>query len=443
MARDASLLLGEKKQEHTTRHEPKRKSASAQEQDLTARLTDQTQIVAGAPEPIVAQRTHTTIDAPSVREALAGKSLGVRIARRMVTGVFSAWYGLSTKFAHALGWQPRVDPYVSYGTERFSRIVCRTVYGAPGHGIRRRVGRGITNLLMIPAAKVPVRVRIDGVPVTTVCVGQMSQFDSVESLAESHISQINTDSQGYLDLVTTRNISAGTHTVTCKVNHRSSVSAPLFISPYGAPVGIISDVDDTIMVSQVPNIPRAAVNLLFVSPHNRSSVPGMSVFYNRIADLFPGAPFFYLSTSPWNVEGSIRQLIRSHGFPQGPILLRDIDPRPKTFIPSGVQHKLEFAQQLMSDFPQMKFILLGDDGQHDPTTYARLTKLYPGRILAIGIRQLTTDERTIQQAFTPNSAPDVDVPVFYGQSGVSLMTTMLPFLKASAEKEGTTKEKND
>lgn len=385
-------------------------------------------------QPIVAQRTHTTIDAPSIRESSARKPLSVRLARRAITDVFGAWYSLSTKCAHALGWQPRVDPYVGYGNERFSRIVCRTTYAAKGHGIRRHIGRGITNIFMIPAAKVPVRLRIDGVPVLTGRVGKMSQFDSLESLEESGLSSINTDTQGYLDLITTRDMSVGTHTVTYKVAHRSAVSAPLFISPDGAPVGIISDVDDTIMVSQVPALPQAAMKFLFANPRNRSSVPGMSVFYNKIADLFPDAPFFYLSTSPWNVEGSIRQLIRSHGFPQGPILLRDIDPRPKTFIPTGVQHKLEFAQQLMSDFPDMKFILLGDDGQHDPTTYARLTKLYPGRILAIGIRQLTTDERNLQQVLTPTSAPDVDVPVFYGQSGVSLMTTMLPFLKAAAQK---------
>ena len=112
---------------------------------------------------------------------------------------------------------------------------------------------------------------------------------------------------------------------------------------------------------------KAAYNLLFLNPKKKASVPGMSVLFTRIADLFPGAPFFYLSTSPWNVESSIRNFITDHGFPEGPLLLRDLDPRPKTFVPSGPQHKLEFAEQLMADFPDMKFILVGDDGQKDPT----------------------------------------------------------------------------
>ncbi|MFD0704300.1 App1 family protein [Alloscardovia venturai] len=385
-------------------------------------------------KPIVVQRTRTTIDAPSVREKPSQKSFFVRLIRQIITGAFGVWYALSTKLALALGFYPRVDPYVSYGTEKFTRIVCRTTLSWPGHGLRRRIYRGFRNMLMIPAAHVPVGLHIDGIPVQTAQVGQMSRFDSVDENAESDMAMIASDNQGYLDLITKRDMSAGVHTVSYSVKNRSSVSAPVFIAPDGAPVGIISDVDDTIMVSQVPELVKAATKLLFADPNTRNSVPGMSVFYNKIADLFPGAPFFYLSTSPWNVEGSIRELIHAHGFPQGPILLRDIDPRPKTFIPSGVQHKLEFAQQLMADFPHMRFILLGDDGQHDPTTYARLTKLYPGRIIAIGIRQLTRDEKRIQQMMSMPSAPDVDVPVYYGQSGVSLMATMLPLLEVEAER---------
>lgn len=48
----------------------------------------------------------------------------------------------------------------------------------------------------------------------------------------------------------------------------------------------------------------------------------MNLLFNRIADMFPDAPFFYLSTSPWNVESSIRHFITNHGFPEGPLLLR-------------------------------------------------------------------------------------------------------------------------
>ncbi|WP_418969149.1 App1 family protein [Alloscardovia omnicolens] len=402
----------------------------------------QTKAAGRGTHPILAQRARTTIDRPSVRERTEKKPPLVQLARHAVTGIFGAWYALSMPSARKAGWKPYVEPYVGYGTTKFSRIICRTVYGSPMKTFRRRLGRGIRNIFMVPAPRVPVRVSIDGIPVLTAQIGDLSKFDSVNSLAQSSVSAIKSDSHGYLDLLAPRDMTPGMHTITYAVGNRPAVSSPLFISPDGSPVGIISDVDDTIMVSQVPQMARAAMKFLFVNPRNRTTVPGMSVFYNKIADLFPDAPFFYLSTSPWNVEGTIRELIRTHGFPQGPILLRDIDPRPKTFIPTGVQHKLEFVQQLMSDFPNMKFILLGDDGQQDPITYARLTRLYPGRILAIGIRQLRHDEKDLQSMLTATSTPDVDVPVFYGQSGVSLMHTMLPMLEALAVSTSSQKRKH-
>ncbi len=136
------------------------------------------------------------------------------------------------------------------------------------------------------------------------------------------------------------------------------------------------------------------------------------------------------------METSIRHFITYQGYPEGPLLLRDLDPRPKSFIPSGVQHKLEFAEQLMADFPHMRFILIGDDGQKDPTTYATIAKRYPGRVLCIGIRQLTPRESPMMPHLagvtTTQPMPVTDVPVFTGTTGSNLMKTMLPYLRHNA-----------
>lgn len=74
--------------------------------------------------------------------------------------------------------------------------------------------------------------------------------------------------------------------------NRKPVSANPYTIPASAKVGIISDVDDTIMITQAPVPWKAAYNLLFLDPKKKASVPGMSVLFTRIADLFPGAPFF-------------------------------------------------------------------------------------------------------------------------------------------------------
>ena len=135
------------------------------------------------------------------------------------------------------------------------------------------------------------------------------------------------------------------------------------------------------------------------------------------------------------IEAGIRDFIRIHDFPRGPLLLRDFDPRPKSFIPSGVQHKLEFADQLMSDFPDMRFILIGDDGQSDPSTYAKIAEKYPGRVAAIGIRRVSKKELayfSFSRTFNSQNGKffaGTDIPVFAGTDGKSLMDAMLPYLE--------------
>ena len=385
--------------------------------------------------PIPARRVVTTFDAASKHEQIDVKPLPVRIFRRIVTGVFSLWAKISTTIVTNLNWRQQVEPYVGYGTSNFSRLICRTVY----EPLRRKPGalmRGWRGMLAVPAPKVKVKLSIDGVPVETVQVGTSEVYDRVDRFRERSIDYAVSDSAGYLDLVADRALEPGIHHVSYQVEGRHAVNSNLFTIAPGTRVGVISDVDDTIMITQAPTLWKAAYNLLLLNPQKRASVPGMAVLFNRIADIFPDAPFFYLSTSPWNVESSIRHFIENYGFPDGPLLLRDLDPRPKTFIPSGVQHKLEYAEQLMGDFPDMKFILIGDDGQKDPTTYATIAKRYPGRVLAIGIRQLSPRESSplgpVRGMTQSQPSPVTDVPVFTGTTGANLMKTMLPYLRQFA-----------
>lgn len=385
--------------------------------------------------PIPARKVVTTFDAASPRERIEVKPAHVRFLRRLITGGFGMWLKASTALVRKLDWFPTVEPYVGYGTEDYSRLICRTIY-APEHSQPGRAIRGIHGMLAVPAPRTQVAISIDGVPLETVQVGVSEQYDALDAQPDIDSEYAVSDSSGYLDLVAEvadHELSVGVHKVSYRVRGRKRVAQNLFTIPSGAKVGVISDVDDTIMITQAPVFWKAAWNLLFLNPNKKASVPGMSVLFTKIADLFPDAPFFYLSTSPWNVESSIRHFITNHGFPAGPLLLRDLDPRPKTFIPTGVQHKLEFAEQLMGDFPDMKFILIGDDGQKDPTTYATIAKRYPGRVLAIGIRQLSPREASpfssVAGVTSTQPVPVTDVPVFTGTTGTNLMNTMLPYLK--------------
>ena len=119
--------------------------------------------------------------------------------------------------------------------------------------------------------------------------------------------------------------------------------------------------------------------------------------------------------------------------------VRGFDTDPTKPLTGGIQTtgnypgKATTPEQLMADFPDMRFILIGDDGQKDPTTYATIARRYPGRVLAIGIRQLSPREATglssMMGMTSTQPMPVTDVPGFTGTTGSNIMKTMLPYLK--------------
>ena len=406
--------------------------------------------------PIQVRVTETLFDAPSSEERLDKKPPIVQFARKFATSSFGLWVRISGKIARHFGWFPSVEPYIGYGTDRYARLICRTVL-APKNGHHSALKRGIYAMLVVPAIRVKVALSIDNVAVEWAQVGDSSVYDKPDSAYNSSAEYCVSDCSGYLDLVTERSLLPGEHKVSYTVDNRNAVEASMFVISEQTPLGIISDVDDTIMVTQAPSPLRAAYNLLIMNPEHRHAVDGMSHFFRRIKDSIPSTPFFYLSNSPWNVEASIRHFILREGFPAGPLLLRDLDPRPKTFVPTGPQHKLEFAQQLMDDFPDMRFVLIGDDGQKDPSTYAKIIEKFPDRVLAVGIRQLKKDatlvdfRRSMSKNFGVTLASSrvaktcngifveakgaagtfEGVPFFAAQNGNLLEDIMIPFIADS------------
>ena len=206
-------------------------------------------------------------------------------------------------------------------------------------------------MLMVPSPHTKVRIAIDDVPIETVQVGASEVYDAIDSNPDISSEFAASDDAGYLDLVAEHSLEPGIHNVSYKVRSRKPVNANLFTIPSGTKVGVISDVDDTIMVTQAPRLMKAAYNLLLLNPRKKVPVASMNLLFNRIADMFPDAPFFYLSTSPWNVESSIRHFITNHGFPEGPLLLRDLDPRPKTSFRRACSTSLNTPNSSWPIFP--------------------------------------------------------------------------------------------
>jgi phosphatidate phosphatase APP1 len=188
------------------------------------------------------------------------------------------------------------------------------------------------------------------------------------------------------------------------------------------------------MVTAVPQLFVAAWNMLWVRAAARRAVRGMPELYDRIAAAHPEAPFVYLSSGAWNTARTLRRFLARHGFPPGPLLLTDFGPTPTGWFRSGRVHKTTSLDRLITTFPHVRWVLLGDDGQADPEIYAAAAQAHPDRVLAIGIRTLTRTERAIATAGAakddsvtarPTRPPEeatapVDVPVVIAPDGDAL-----------------------
>jgi phosphatidate phosphatase APP1 len=173
-------------------------------------------------------------------------------------------------------------------------------------------------------------------------------------------------------------------------------TARVLVPPEGS-FGVISDVDDTILVSHSADFIKK-IQLTFL--HNaRTRVPfeGVAGFYRALQqgqDKQQYNPVFYVSSSPWNLYDLLLHFCEANNIPEGPFMLRDIGLTEERFMRSSHEkHKKAQILKLFDTYPDMKFILIGDSGQKDPEIYESLTEDYADNIQGIYIRDVTPDER--------------------------------------------------
>jgi hypothetical protein len=155
-------------------------------------------------------------------------------------------------------------------------------------------------------------------------------------------------------------------------------------------LSIISDIDDTIKVSQVTDR-RELLRNTFCRPFR--PVPGMAELYRRWAERAE-AQFHYVSASPWQLYGPLAEFVRSNGFPRGTFHLKPFRVKDETFLQlfaSPEKYKRGVIEPLLRRFPQRRFVLVGDSGEKDPEIYGELARKHPGQVHRILIRDVTAE----------------------------------------------------
>ncbi|NEU07121.1 DUF2183 domain-containing protein [Flavihumibacter sp. R14] len=174
-------------------------------------------------------------------------------------------------------------------------------------------------------------------------------------------------------------------------------TAEVLVPPLDAEYGIISDIDDTIVQTSATDVLAMSRKVFLHNAKTRLPFAGVSEFYKALQLGRNGKrnnPFFYVSSSPWNMYDLLKDFLDLNQIPEGPLLLRDFGLQDNKFISSGhMGHKFKEIENILLTYPLLNFVLIGDSGQEDPKIYREVVKKYPGRILAIYIRDVQLAER--------------------------------------------------
>jgi hypothetical protein len=154
-------------------------------------------------------------------------------------------------------------------------------------------------------------------------------------------------------------------------------------------VGVISDIDDTIKVSQCLNR-RALLENTFLRPFR--AVPGMADLYERWAR--EGASFHYVSAGPWQLYEPLAKFIGATRFPAGSLVLQPFrfdDASLIKVFTAPESWKRKAIEPMFRGGPERQFILVGDSGQKDPEIYGAVARKFPAQVLHVFIREVEVE----------------------------------------------------
>ena len=234
--------------------------------------------------------------------------------------------------------------------------------------------------------------------------------------------EVLSDRDGYLDVRLPADLEPGWQTVSLRLAGAQEATAAVRVVP-STRLGLVSDIDDTVIVTMLPQPLVAFRNAFLLRESARSPVPGMAELYAEVANAHLDVFVVYLSTGAWNTAGALTRFLNHHGFPRGPLLLTDWGPTATGWFRSGAEHKRAQLVCLLDDLPDLDWLLVGDDGQHDPSIYAHLASSAPDRVLGIAIRELSLTEQVVghgtpvardDDATGPAAALEVRAPDGFG-----------------------------
>ena len=202
-------------------------------------------------------------------------------------------------------------------------------------------------------------------------------------------------------------------TVEDQINGESAEGS-FFVPDLNAP-SVISDIDDTVLISHSTRFLRKMRLILFKNAHSRRVTKSIQSddWMSKLSPEKEIDSYFYVSSSEWNLYDFLSDFFSIKDLPKGPFFLQRLKTSPLKLLGSGGghhEHKLESIRFLLDFYPGKPFYLLGDSGQKDIHIYMEVTKSYPERISGVLIRKIRRNSKKSALLEAKKLFKDFDIP---------------------------------
>ncbi len=315
-----------------------------------------------------------------------------------------------------LGRPVEVRPFPGFGADGWVRVGGRVVVApakAPPRPVRpastwQAVRANLSNFITFEVPYAHVRVEVGG-----------------------RSSVVSADREGYVVAeLTDIPLGSGRHPVTLTPVEPAGKPAQgvVHVPEPSADIAVVSDIDDTLIDSGIARgVVATVVTALLRDAARRVPLKGAPELYRALArrqDAGAQRPFFYLSTSPWNLANFLSGFLDRHGFPSGPLLLTDWGPGTAgVFRIATRTHKLSALRLLAQRLHDVRFVLLGDSSQEDVEIYTAFALECPGRVAAVYVRQAGATPAAKQQRIDhcASTLRGVGIPFVFAKDSAAML----------------------
>ncbi|EIN09461.1 hypothetical protein PUNSTDRAFT_143017 [Punctularia strigosozonata HHB-11173 SS5] len=177
------------------------------------------------------------------------------------------------------------------------------------------------------------------------------------------------------------------------------------------PVRVISDIDDTVKMSSIISGARAIFHNVFVKDLKDLIIPGMGEWYTWMWKR--GVRFHYVSNGPFELLPVLSEFFQISSLPPGSVKLKSYAGRSlfNGLLSAPAQRKRAGVAEILDNFCDSRFFLVGDSGEQDLELYATMAADRPDQILAIFIRDVNQYDEGVTGLDDPRGTRPTSVSV--------------------------------